>query len=1263
MKQTYLLLITLSLFRGNLQAEFEIPFKLDESGQVSLAVYHPDGKRLIRTLLTGEKLEAGSHSVTWDGVDRYGRPVGTGEFTWKLLSTPGFKAEYLLTIGTNPGTAPWHDWVGNHAAPSSVACDGERLHIGSMGENTPGGICMSLDGKERFWDAGNRFAWSGVRSAQFVGGMLVELHTHKLKAEVFVVDAFTGNKMQSFVVVPEEVPKGIERLRPKLSVTDKELFVTFPQLGKVGVFSLPDGKNVRWIAGRKFQDLAYNGKEVLVLEDGKLGNSEGDWECDVPLVNPVCLAAVPGGEKVWVAEGEPSHQIVCVSRKTGKVLRKLGRKGGRKYGAWVASDFREINSICPDYDGGLFIAEGGGGMRRVVRVSEEGDVLSEWFGSKNFFNFSSPNPKDPTRVMFMAGHHSKAIAKVDYRKRTWYPETEFHQEDFGGMFPKSSHHSGQWQLLEEGGELFAFCDSGTHPAIMRMLPETGEMVPVAAMGRVHWNPELAPKIWKAAVKLAGMELKQAPKTWKWVDQDGDGDVEPGEVQLLEIPLGGSRSVFLDEDWNLWIGKNEGDAAWLVFSNKGKPGRPDWDVREPVMGAGKLPSPLKDYPSFKGRGFWKDDAGNIYRQLHANSNPAYSRPNKGWPTCYHGTSRLLKWSADGELEWEIGKHAVRRPGNLFNPSEHTEFHDFTRFLGMFRDCLVVGDRVVRPASVWTSDGLYAGDFFDRRTEDGLPDSVYTWWRDKWTDEDGPVPYDVLTGGSIYPDGDDRLLWFPMGEQNTPVYAVTGWDGWTRQEGVVKVASIPRHPKATGAGLLAWYQSDGGRLERTDRILWFQDRRETSHYISWDKNSEIWDKLGKRAFRVTWEGSLEAPVSEPFVFSAVNHGPDNPTSGEYWHPEWGKVKVWVGGRLVLEQTDTAFRSRNNRPKVYLEGKPWKLKGGGKYMIKVEYTWVIPMEGESKPEFSLLWESPTIERQRIPGKYLYKPDGKIYSRPFVFSKEPTVVTVREGDVLKGIHQDFVTLHGDGVSDVEWVDGGLKVLEDKEMEGTEIVEVSRNPKEIPSTIEVPGTRVIRILDAQLEVPEGRELHYLFNRQENRDFKDASGNGRSLYMRGTLEWAEEGEAYVMRSHAARVKTDLELEQATVSMRFKTEKKDAGLFWCRSPKGGLAMFLNDGILQLKYGYGNPVPVPKGLDLADGRYHHVAWEVDNRTGGYRAFVDGVLCYTQESNRKLEMKPYEEFLIGGAYGGGPFRNFVGLLDDFRVYSRSLTPEEIRKLADPL
>lgn len=1237
--------------------EMRIPFELEKGGQVSMAIYEEDGKKMIRTLLTGKKLEAGKHEVAWEGVDRYGRPVEKGKYKWKVLVTPGFQSEYLTTIGTNPGTERWHDWVGNHAAPSSVACDGEKLHIGSMGENTPGGICTSLDGNLRHWDASNRFAWSGVRAAQFVGDQLVELHGFRLKAEVFVVNAETGAKLRSFDVSPKEVPKGLERLKFHMAVANNEVFVTYPDLSLVRVFDFESGKEKRKISGRKFVALATAGEIVLGLENNQIRELEGNWISKVKLENPVRLSYDPEHNLLWVAEGAPSHQIVLIDKTKDEVIRRLGRKGGRKFGKWSGRDFREINSIGSDHQGGLYIAEGGEGMRRVLRISQNGKLLNEWYGSQNFFNFSSPHPDHPNLVMFMSGHHSKAIVKVNYETGNWQVMYELDHPDFGGMFPQASHHSGQWQLVSRNGRLFAFCDRGSGPALMELDLESGKMTPIAAMGRVHWNPELAPKLWQEAVTAKGLEFKQAPKTWSWRDLNNDGDLDVEEIELLEIPLDGSRQVFLDEVTNLWMGSNDEKAAWLKFTNKGSPHRPNWDVANPVLGAGKLPQPLQSLPSIKGRGLWKDENGNIYRQIHANSNPAYSRPNLGWPTCYHGTSRMMKWSSVGELEWEIGRHAIRRPGNLYNPSEHQEFHDFTKIMGMYGSCIIAGDRVVRPAMAWTSDGLYAGDFFDRRPDDGLPDMVYKWWRDRDTNEDGPVPYDVLTAGSIYPDGEDRLLWFPMGEQNTPVYAVSGWKGWQRKEGLVEIQNKPRHAQATGSGLKARYQSDGGSFERVDRILWFQDRRETPHFLSWEKKSEIWEKLGNRAFRVKWEGMLEAPLSEDFIFSAINHGPENPTSGEYWHPEWGTVRVWLGGKLILEQTDPTVRT-NKRPIIHPESAPQKLQAGARYPIRVEYVWTLLGEGKSKPEFSLLWDSPTQERQRIPTRFLYPDEAP--KLPIVALDQHGEIQLKEGDLVK-LKEKRVTLSGDGAKDVKLTKDGIQILKDQQTEGTETAIVSLNISDQYLVHPEKDQLVIRIEDEQVKVAEGRELHYLFTKQYGRKIRDASGKGQDLYIRDKLEWCEDGEGLQMNRNAARVDTHFTSDVVTVALRFKTELPNAGLTWARSNHGGLAMFLDNGILQVKDGYGNPISCEEGGNLADGKFHQITWTLHRNNGAYQVYIDGLLVKSNSPSKTREVQPMEQFLIGGAYGGGPFRYFIGTWDDYRIYSRELTRKEIVQLVE--
>lgn len=89
---------------------------------------------------------------------------------------------------------------------------------------------------------------------------------------------------------------------------------------------------------------------------------------------------------------------------------------------------------------------------------------------------------------------------------------------------------------------------------------------------------------------------------------------------------------------------------------------------------------------------------------------------------------MQWDAEGRLRWKVGRHAIH--GGLGNAPGSTppgRLHVPVHVIGETREAVILADRVEAPAMAWTTDGLYAGSFFDRRTEDGLPERVYSWWR--------------------------------------------------------------------------------------------------------------------------------------------------------------------------------------------------------------------------------------------------------------------------------------------------------------------------------------------------------------------------------------------------------------------------------------------------------------------------------------------------------------------------------------------------------
>ena len=73
---------------------------------------------------------AGAHAETWDGIDRYGVPLPPGEYSWKLLTHPGLKAQFITQVGANP-LPSWQAPVGNWHAADAVAADASGVYLGS----------------------------------------------------------------------------------------------------------------------------------------------------------------------------------------------------------------------------------------------------------------------------------------------------------------------------------------------------------------------------------------------------------------------------------------------------------------------------------------------------------------------------------------------------------------------------------------------------------------------------------------------------------------------------------------------------------------------------------------------------------------------------------------------------------------------------------------------------------------------------------------------------------------------------------------------------------------------------------------------------------------------------------------------------------------------------------------------------------------------------------------------------------------------------
>ena len=102
------------------QTPLKISYKLAKSQKVSLNIYDAKGQ-IVRELLHTAARTAGSKTEQWDGRDDAGKPAPAGSYTWKMLSVPGFGAEYITSPGASypEGNYFSNRSPGTHAGPNT----------------------------------------------------------------------------------------------------------------------------------------------------------------------------------------------------------------------------------------------------------------------------------------------------------------------------------------------------------------------------------------------------------------------------------------------------------------------------------------------------------------------------------------------------------------------------------------------------------------------------------------------------------------------------------------------------------------------------------------------------------------------------------------------------------------------------------------------------------------------------------------------------------------------------------------------------------------------------------------------------------------------------------------------------------------------------------------------------------------------------------------------------------------------------------------
>ncbi len=970
-----------------------ITYELSEAGNVSLAVYDPRDGAMLRILLAGERQAAGEHTVDWDGLDWRGEAMLPGDYQWRLLSTPGFKAEYRLSIGTNSPDASWAPWLGNHGSVRGIAADETGVYLGSGGaETVPSHVKLSHDHRERLWQQYYHFSSSSARLFAYEGRLL-----NMTGSKLQVMDAANG-------VI--DTSKEVDLIWWEPGKEDVENQMSVGANARTVVVGHREGNELRWfdidtgevtatveIATPEALGVAVDGR-VYVVSAGKLVllSADGDeWRTlSEGLVNARLVEIDRWTDEVLVVEGEPSHQIKRFSR-SGELLKVYGKYGGRpEEGPYdQPTSFLGVQDIAALPEGGFAVSETRLAPRRTALFNRAGELVTEWYGGNPYFSSVEPDPRDH-RDVWMDSHYGWLMrARVDYEKGTWRPVATYryclharrntpttdnpalearHDAGLQPSMGLNAFHA--WRPLYHEGTRYLVRENPLN--ILRHDEEQDRLIPVviAVLG-VHQDVDKRPAILNDLLDENRQPLHEEPRlnqrgrpipvnSFVWIDGNGDGIPQSGEIRLSywgdQIP-----EWSVQDDFSVLVTARDGTLQRLPVErwNEAKtPVYPPLHEMEPVASLEKA----VDVDRIRFGRLFRGREGGLYGVQVGLSD----RHGDIWPAHNTGDARLLKYAKDGSIEWITGTKMVgrSREDTLRSPPPPNRLSDPLRIIGTVGDTVVLAERSTTPAAVYTFDGLFAGRFLDHRADDGLPAQVYRWNIDPDTQIRGIINGDMARGGSLTTTDDGDVYWYAAGRNNSPVYRVTGWDNWTRLGGTVALREKVSTAQAAGSGLTARYFANrelAGKpvLERVDEQVWFK----------WGGKPERLQKppdslppsLEPTNFSVEWTGQLEPKLSEPFVFSTYTRG---------------GVRLWVDGELVI---DDWIDYAGEQPYGYTRrecyrrtsSQPVPLTAGRKIPIRMQYYMSAELDGDpirNIPQAHLNWESPTLSRQHIPTGHLY-------------------------------------------------------------------------------------------------------------------------------------------------------------------------------------------------------------------------------------------------------------------------------------------------------
>ena len=807
-------------------AGLPISFTVEKPGHVSAAVYDAEG-RLVRELLHAVPMSAGKQSLIWDGLDRDGQALPAGEYTWRLLQTPGLKAKYLMSVGSN--YPPGNDWrtacgPGTHGAPFGIAVDQTGIYVSA---NTTENIetCMlkmTPDGKTRLWSALHPRAWDGALSLALDGGTLFMLgHTvdsdprvmGKLPKQcVFVYDAATGKLLPQFVgdFGLGAQPKGIDvQWDPSnndIDASDMDVHA--------GVLVVAYGKKnaLRWYDPKTgglldtAEVLAPAG--VAAGADGTVFVSTGDRIVKLSQANKTPTDVITGLDKpgrldVDHASGEllvyesGTQQIKGFSA-DGALRNTYGEKGGRRDGLYddaAKRSFAGFADLCADGAGGFYVTEASTAPRRTAQFDARGMAVRQWYGGQRWAPHAATEGDNPN-VLWVGSQYGWIMrVLVDYERKSWTVHSCYQYSGLAGGLVGDSHNEGCFfRVHRHNGTTYVALEK--LPTILKVDEQNWKLLPVTICGTVH----------HASPAIKGWAGKNA--SYQWNDANGDGAPQQDECTFYESGIASDFAPTISADLSCLTISGDKQVRHVhrfEVTRWTAAGAPVYGTmpKGQVLGRCTPRFNPSHYADPRWSAFLHQDSrtGSVFA--------AFNDWTRNW--CDYDDGFMQKWSADGTSPWTVGQRTKSKalPGEI---KSHLR-----GLAGVAHDCPIAVDvdggwnmANLAVTYVWDRDGLYVGGLMDAPDLNGI--------EKHWYQLGGEFCHASV---ATLPDGD--VHFFGNWENEMRVYRISGWNEWQRQSGRVRLAT-PAVPH-TGQGLTVTSFEDAAMtkprevaLERQIDVTW-------------------------------------------------------------------------------------------------------------------------------------------------------------------------------------------------------------------------------------------------------------------------------------------------------------------------------------------------------------------------------------------------------------------------------------------------------------